>query len=208
MPVLTPRRVDSTKINLPAFTFRLPEWVNDFLRHQPEIFSKTEDRMRLVIELARRNIAHESGGPFGAAVFDASGMLVAPGVNLVITANCSVLHAEITAIIMAQKILGRYDISDGGRLDFDLVSSSEPCAMCFGAIPWAGVRRLVCGARAKDAEALGFDEGPKPGNWVRALTERGIQVTRDVLRSEAVSVLRAYAAGGGLIYNAGYRPIP
>ncbi len=186
----------------------MPEWVNDFLRHQPEIFSNNEDRMRLVIELARRNIAHASGGPFGAAVFDASGMLVAPGVNLVITANCSVLHAEITAIIMAQKILDRYDISDGGRLDFDLVSSSEPCAMCFGAIPLAGVRRLVCGARAEDAEAMGFDEGHKTGNWVRALTERGIHVTQDVLRSEAVSVLRAYTAGGGLIYNAGYRPIP
>lgn len=158
--------------------------------------------MRLVVELARNNIINETGGPFGAAVFDASGALLAPGLNLVITEKCSVMHAEITAIIMAQKILGRYDISDGGRLDFELVTSSEPCAMCFGAIPWSGIRRLVCGARAKDAEAVGFDEGPKPADWVRALTDRGIEVTRDILRLEAASVLNDYAAGGGLIYNA------
>ena len=132
---------------------------------------------------------------------------MAPGINLVITANCSILHAEITAIIMAQKILGRYDIGDGGRLDFELVSSSEPCAMCFGAIPWAGIRRLVCGARAEDAESVGFDEGPKPAEWVSGLTDRGIQITRDVLRFKAASVLRDYAAGGGIIYNAGKRSV-
>ncbi|RJP39564.1 MAG: nucleoside deaminase [Desulfobacteraceae bacterium] len=195
-------------MNLPAFTFRLPAWVDVFLNHQPAVYSTIEDRMRLVVDLARKNIANESGGPFGAAVFDASGTLITPGVNLVITANCSVLHAEITAMVMAQKILGRYDISDGGRMNFELVSSSEPCAMCFGAIPWSGVRRLVCGARAEDAEAVGFDEGPKPADWVRALTDRGIEVTRDVLRSEAVSVLKDYAAGGGLIYNAGQPLVP
>ena len=187
---------------LSAFTFRLPEWVDDFLTRQPAAFPTSEDRMRLVIGLSRRNIAHdEMGGPFGAAVFDGAGRLTAVGVNLVIPANCSVLHAEITALIMAQQMLGRYDISDGGTQDFELVSSSEPCAMCFGAIPWSGIRRLVCGARAEDAEAVGFDEGSKPDDWIKALTDRGIAVIRDVLRFEAASVLNDYAAGGGRIYN-------
>lgn len=195
--------MDHSGMHLPPFTFRLPEWVDDFLSRQPSAFPEIDERMRLVIGLARQNIAHdETGGPFGAAVFDAAENLVAVGVNLVIPANCSVLHAEITALIMAQQILGRYDISDGGRLDYELVSSSEPCAMCFGAIPWSGVRRLVCGARAEDAEAVGFDEGPKPVDWAGALTDRGIEVTRDVLRLEAASVLNDYAAGGGRIYNA------
>jgi tRNA(Arg) A34 adenosine deaminase TadA len=186
----------------PAFTFRLPEWTDEFLNRLPDSFPTSEDRMRLAIDLARRNIEHdEMAGPFGAAVFDAAGHLTAVGVNLVIPSNCSVLHAEITALMLAQQFLGRYDISDGGRLDFELVSSSEPCAMCFGAIPWSGLRRLVCGARAEDAEAVGFDEGPKPVDWIKALTDRGIAVTRDVLRFEAASVLNDYAARGGLIYN-------
>jgi tRNA(Arg) A34 adenosine deaminase TadA len=76
--------------------------------------------------------------------------------------------------------------------------------MCFGAIPWSGVCRLVCGARDEDARAIGFDEGPKLADWVTALNERGITVLRDILRNEAVSVLREYIASGGIIYNAGH----
>jgi tRNA(Arg) A34 adenosine deaminase TadA len=72
--------------------------------------------------------------------------------------------------------------------------------MCFGAIPWSGVRRLSCGARAADAEAIGFDEGAKPRDWVGELARRGIEVVRDVGRKEAVAVLRAYSDAGAEIY--------
>jgi tRNA(Arg) A34 adenosine deaminase TadA len=113
------------------------------------------------------------------------------------------LHAEIVALALAQKILGRYDLSDGGKLHYELVAAAEPCAMCFGAVPWSGVQRLVCGARDEDARAIGFDEGPKMADWVKALNDRGITVVRDVLRGEASDVLREYAAAGGMIYNAG-----
>jgi hypothetical protein len=75
--------------------------------------------------------------------------------------------------------------------------------MCFGAIPWSGVSRLVCGARDADARAAGFDEGPKLKDWVGALAERGIEVVRDVLHAEATAVFAEYAAAGGAIYNAG-----
>ena len=74
--------------------------------------------------------------------------------------------------------------------------------MCLGAIPWSGVRRVVCGARGADACAIGFDEGAKPADWVAALTGRGIEVLRDVLRDEAQAVLRHYAESGRNIYNA------
>lgn len=160
-----------------------------------------KDRMRFVIELSGKNIHNKTGGPFGAAIFDGAGKLIAPGINMVIPENCSVLHAEMVAIMMAQKILGRYDLSDGGKESFDLFATTEPCAMCFGAIPWSGVKRLVCGARCNDAEAIGFDEGPKPSYWISALKQRGIEVVQDVLKDEAKSVLAAYAGTGGLIYN-------
>ncbi len=77
--------------------------------------------------------------------------------------------------------------------------------MCFGAIPWSGVRRLVCGARDEDARAIGFDEGPKLSDWVTALKDRDITVLRDVLRDEATAVLQEYIASGGIIYNPGHR---
>ena len=108
------------------------------------------------------------------------------------------------ALVLAQRVLGRYDLSDGGRLHYDLFATTEPCAMCFGALPWSGVQRLVCGARDEDARAIGFDEGPKMIDWVTALNDRGIAVVRDVLRPDAVAVLKDYAATGGTIYNAGH----
>ena len=185
------------------FRIEIPAWVGNFLANSPKVFASVEDRMRFVIALARENVERQSGGPFGAAVFDSRGNLVAPGINIVVTSNCSILHAEMIALAMAQKKLGRYDIGNGGTNTYELVTSAEPCAMCFGAIPWSGVPRLVCGARDEDARRIGFDEGPKLSGWQEALENRGIHVVRDVLRKEAVEVLDLYVRLGGPIYNAG-----
>jgi tRNA(Arg) A34 adenosine deaminase TadA len=188
----------------PVISLHLPTWVERFLADSPRVFPETEEKMRFVLELSRRNVWHGTGGPFGAAIFDSDGRLIAPGINLVVISNCSLLHAEMVAIAGAQQKLGRYDIGDGGRLHYDLFATTEPCAMCFGAIPWSGVRRLVCGARDEDARAIGFDEGPKLADWAPALNDRGITVLRDVLRDDAVAVLRDYIATGGIIYNTGH----
>ena len=188
----------------PEICVTLPPWVGQFMKMAPAAFRDGEAQMRFVIALARQNVQQGTGGPFAAAVFDDAGSLVAPGINLVTASNCSVLHAEIVALMLAQKSVARYDLSDGGRLQYDLVATTEPCAMCFGALPWSGVRQLVCGARDEDARAIGFDEGPKLTDWVTALNSRGIRVQRDVLRREATAVLQEYAAAGGVIYNAGH----
>lgn len=189
-------------LEYPETKIELPDWAAEFAATRGIRLVGDEARMRFVIGLASENVARGTGGPFGAAVFDAEGGLVAPGVNLVESGGCSILHAEIVAIALAQKIVGSYDLGDGGAC-YELVTSCEPCAMCHGAIPWSGVVRLVCGARKKDAIAAGFDEGEKPGSWVKALERRGIRVERDVLRGEAAAGLIAYAGAGGLIYNAG-----
>ena len=190
-------------MNMPQVNISLPKWAENFIETAPKIFKNVEDRMRFVLDLSRQNVQHESGGPFAAAVFETEGRLVAAGVNLVVISNCSVFHAEIVALALAQSVVGRYDLSDGGRLHYDLFATSEPCAMCFGAIPWSGVQRLVCGARDEDARAIGFDEGPKIIDWISALNDRGIAVMRDVLRPDAVAVLQDYVKAGGTIYNAG-----
>lgn len=193
-------------MSYPQFVLSLPEWVDGFLRDPDKVYPTEEERMRLVIELARLNVEKGTGGPFGAAIFDMeSDRLIAPGVNLVEAVNCSVVHAEIVAIMIAQKITGYYDIEGGGIPPCELVSSSEPCAMCFGAIPWSGVNRLVCGAREDDVRYIGFDEGPKMSAWARSLESRGIEVVQDVCREEAVKVLRQYQETGGLIYNSWLR---
>ena len=179
---------------------RLPAWVPALVRAHPAPLRGASARMRLAIALAREN-AVRGGGPFGAAVFErASGRLVAVGVNRVLASRCSHAHAELVALALAERAVGGFDLGAPGLPAHELVASSEPCAMCFGAIPWSGVRSLVCGARAADAEAIGFDEGPKPARWPTALERRGIAVRRDVLRAEARAVLRLYAVEGGAIY--------
>lgn len=189
-------------MTFPKFEMELPAWVADFLPSGDEVYPTEEERMKLVISLARMNIEKKTGGPFGAAIFDMeSDKLIAPGVNLVMSSNCSVLHAEIVAIMIAQRITGYFDLGGEGIPSCELVTSTEPCAMCLGAVPWSGVSRLVCGARGDDAAMIGFDEGTKPAYWQHALESRGIEVVRDIYRSEAARVLRDYQAAGGLIYN-------
>jgi len=182
---------------------KLPRWLSLLLRTEDRVFASTEARMRFAIELSRQNVTQRTGGPFGAAVFEsASGRVVGVGVNLVEKSNCSLAHAEMLAIALAQQAVGHYDLGAGGDA-YELATSTEPCAMCLGAIPWSGLRRVACAAPGEDAAALGFDEGAKPADWVGALRQRGIEVVRDVLREEARAGLQEYARAGGLIYNPG-----
>ena len=182
-------------------TFTIPDWLQNYCnQYQPS--RSVEGRMRFVIGAASENISRKTGGPFAAGVFDSqSGKLIALGVNLVTTENLSILHAEIVAISLAQKKLNTYDLSSSKAFNFQLLTSTEPCAMCLGAIPWSGIREVVTGALAEDAEKIGFDEGPKPNNWIKELTERGIQVTDKVERELAAQVLARYAREQGNIYN-------
>ena len=187
----------------PTSPFRLPSWAIRLARRQQRPILTARDRMRFVIQLALTNVALETGGPFGAAVFEATtGRLVSIGVNLVVSTNCSLAHAEIVALANAQQVIGHFDLGAPGMPKHELVTSCEPCSMCYGAIPWAGVRTVLCGARGDDAEAIGFDEGPKPKNWVTALKNRGIDVSRDLCRDEAMAVFQRYKKAGGEIYNA------
>ena len=183
-------------------TMRVPHWLGQQQLRARSSFPTTEEQMKFVIELSRLNIQHRTGGPFAAAVFDMSdGSLLSAGVNLVLSGGCSLLHAEIVALTLAQKKAGHYDLSSAGLPPFALVTSTEPCAMCLGAVTWSGIRKLVCGARGADAEKSGFDEGEKPYRWAEALERRGVSVQRDICREQAAAVLCDYRAAGGPIYN-------
>jgi len=194
--------MQNTPNSFPRFQLALPTWITDFLGQQPQTFTTAEARMNLVTTLAQLNVQQGTGGPFGAGVFRTdTHQLVAPGVNLVLTSHSSIAHAEIVAIMMAQQTLGGHDLGAVEPPPHELVTSCEPCTMCLGAICWSGVRHLICGARGSDAEAVGFDEGPKPANWVTELEQRGITVTLDIGRNKASSVLQQYIQNGGELYN-------
>lgn len=182
-------------------SFELPAWVKPFLADRSSPLSSINERMKLAIALSRESVLQKTGGPFGAVVVhEQTGEVVSVGINLVTTAGLSIAHAEMVALSLAQLSKGQWNLSHTGPMQ--LVTSCEPCAMCFGALPWSGISSLVCGARKRDAEAAGFDEGDKPGHWVKSLQRRGIEVERGVLRPEAAAVLAYYSDNGGAIYNA------
>ena len=188
-------------MEISSYSLTLPQWTSDFFIEENEFYPSLEERMALVIKLSANNIKN-NGGPFGAAVFERkSGRLIAPGINLVLQTNCSVVHAEIVAIILAQQKMATFDLGVEGLPEYELVTTTEPCAMCLGAIPWSGISSLVCGARDADARNIGFDEGDKPEEWIKKLESRSIAVTRDILRDQARAVMQKYIDQGGIIYN-------
>ena len=178
----------------------LPAWIHDAI--DPHTVCADDDaKVAFAIELSRLNIAHESGGPFGAAVFDeTSGRLIGIGVNRVLQQNCSTAHAEMMAYMTAQSRTQHARLNeDGARIV--LATSSQPCCMCYGATFWAGIDTLLIGARSADVEALTeFNEGPLPADWIGELEQRGIAVRRDILRDRARDVLRDYGLQGGKTY--------
>ncbi len=190
-------------MNGPFFSIHPPDWLATFMTAHKKPLPAIADRMALTIELSEKNVTHQTGGPFATVIFDTQTWIpLSAGVNLVETAACSILHGEIVAICTAHRKVGHFDLGGLGLPPYELVTSTEPCAMCIGAICWSGIKYLVYGARDEDARQIGFDEGPKEKNWQRSLENRDITVTRDVSRSMARRVLQKYADKGGLIYNA------
>ncbi|MEO8461197.1 MAG: nucleoside deaminase [Dokdonella sp.] len=182
-----------------ALRLQLPTWIDEEI-DPARIYADADARIELAIRLAMRNIQHNTGGPFGAAVFDDDGRLIAVGVNLVLPQTCSSAHAEIVAFSIAQARLGRARLNEDGRR-YQLATSAQPCSMCFGASFWAGIDEMLIGARSEDVmELSAFDEGPLPDDWIGELGKRGISVRRDILRADAREVFKQYARAGGARY--------
>jgi len=184
-------------------TVALPTWIDDFVASWPGSFDTEVDRMRLAVALSSENVVRGTGGPFAAVVFEIdSHRLVAAGVNVVVPQGTSLAHGEITALLMAQEVLGSHDLGQRGFPLLEMATTSQPCIQCYGALIWSGIRRVLVGARGSDVETLvGFDEGPVPQDWVGQWALRGIEARVDVLREEACEVLKAYRASGAPVYN-------
>lgn len=188
---------------LPRFTLDLPHWAESELQQLPEYIPNLPDRMAAVLRFARLNTEHQSGGPFAAGVFERdSGKLIIIGVNRVLPLNCSSAHAEITALTLAQQMLGTFDLGGPGLPAHQLVVNWSPCAMCFGAVLWSGIRSLVIAGADDEMMAItGFDEGPMPENWREELAKRGIELIEGLMREEALHGFRDFAATGAVVYN-------
>ncbi len=185
----------------PEVHIEYPDWVNSLVKWDIP-YNTQEDRMRLAIAVSRMNVEKDTGGPFGAAIFESeTGRVVAVGMNSVVRLSNCTLHGEMVAFMMANQRVGSFSLNSPGLPKHELYTSCEPCAMCLGATLWSGVHRVVYGAAREDASLLKFEEGPVFPESYKYLEDRGITIVRNVLREEARAVLELYRSRSGKIYN-------
>jgi tRNA(Arg) A34 adenosine deaminase TadA len=126
-----------------------------------------ERHLRTAIELARRS--REKGNhPFGAVLVDEDGNVVLEAENTVHAGD----HADVTAHAetnLIREATVRFDRDFLGRCT--IYTSTEPCAMCAGAIYWGNVRRVVFGLSEEDIRAV--SDG-NPDNFQIAIRAREI----------------------------------
>lgn len=110
-----------------------------------------KEAMKLAVEKARETMNANIGGPFGAAVVDAQGNIIAVNSNRVLCDHDPTAHAEITAIREAAQKLGTHDLSG-----CTMYATGYPCPMCLGAMIWANIKKCYYGVTPQDADRIGF----------------------------------------------------
>jgi tRNA(Arg) A34 adenosine deaminase TadA len=93
--------------------------------------------LRQAIEIAASARGH-GNHPFGALLADGDGGVVLEAENTVVTGNDVTAHAELNLVREASGRLGPEVVGA-----CTLYTSTEPCAMCAGAIFWSGIGRVV-----------------------------------------------------------------
>ena len=108
--------------------------------------------MQAAIDLARRGMESNTGGPFGCVVVK-DDMIIGRGCNSVLAQNDPTAHAEVVAIRDACTHLKSFQLED-----CEIYTSCEPCPMCMGAIYWARPSKVFYAATRHDAANAGFDD--------------------------------------------------
>lgn len=112
--------------------------------------------LRAAVERARRS-REEGNHPFGAVLADAGGRVLLEAGNTVPTERDCCGHAETN---LARAAARKYDRAF--LRECTLYSSAEPCAMCAGAVYWAGIGRVVYALSEEALKALTGDDPENP----------------------------------------------
>ena len=108
--------------------------------------------MSRAIELAKKGVDSNAGGPFGAVIVK-NGKIIAEGFNNVTSKNDPTAHAEVVAIRNACEKLNSFQLDN-----CIIYTSCEPCPMCLGAIYWARPKEVYYACTREDAANINFDD--------------------------------------------------
>jgi len=143
--------------------------------------------LRRAFDVARRARTH-GNHPFGAILVDRDGHVLLEAGNGYMPARDATAHAERLVATQACTTFAPEALRDS-----TLYSSAEPCAMCAGAIYWAGIGRLVYGLSEQGLRGLtgNHPENPTldlPCREVFKSGQRPTEVIGPLLEEEAAAV--------------------
>ncbi|MDD5226554.1 MAG: nucleoside deaminase [Candidatus Omnitrophica bacterium] len=148
------------------------------------MISKPENKwMVLAIKSARQGIKKPAGGPFGAAIVRGR-QVIAVAHNTVLQDHDATCHAEVNAIRMASKKLKRFDLSD-----CVIYSTTEPCPMCFSAIHWARIAKVIFGTSIADVQKRGFRELSIPSRKMKREGKSPVSLRAGFMKKECLALL-------------------
>jgi guanine deaminase len=104
------------------------------------------------IDEAKHGYSTGEGGPFSAIIIK-DNKIIAKAHNTVLKDKDPTCHGEINCIRKASKVLNTYDLSD-----CILVTTSEPCCMCRGAILWSHIKSVIACSHLTVADKFGFND--------------------------------------------------
>ncbi|HOW58156.1 MAG TPA: nucleoside deaminase [Candidatus Omnitrophota bacterium] len=142
--------------------------------------------MKRAVNSAQKGIRRLDGGPFGAAIIR-QGKAIAVTHNTVLKNQDATCHAEMNAIRIACRKLKRFDLSD-----CVIYSTTEPCPMCFSAIHWARIPRLIFGTKIQDVQKRGFHELSIPSKKMKSHGKSSVVITAGFMRKECLQLLRLW----------------
>jgi tRNA(Arg) A34 adenosine deaminase TadA len=146
--------------------------------------------MKLAIDKARHGV-DQGQTPFGACIVKDAQVVVCVH-NVVWAMTDITAHAEVHAIREACRLLGTIDLSG-----CEIYATCEPCPMCFAAIHWARISKIIYGARIEDAREAGFHELEISDQAMKQLGHLSIELIGDVCRDEAIELFRYWREKNG-----------
>jgi tRNA(Arg) A34 adenosine deaminase TadA len=143
--------------------------------------------LRRTFDLARHARAR-GNHPFGALLVDAKGDVLIEAENGFHPDRDRTAHAERLLATQACKTLDPQTLKD-----CTLYSSAEPCAMCAGAIYWAGIGRVVYALSERRLKAITGSHADNPTldlpcRDVFAAGQRPTAVTGPLIEDEAAAL--------------------
>ncbi len=152
-----------------------------------------ETFMQVALDACSRGVA-AGQSPFGACLVR-DGEILAEAHNQVWSTTDPTAHAEVVCLRVACKKAGAVHLPEA-----TIYTTTEPCPMCFAAIHWARVGRIVSGARIADAQSFGFNELPVAAATLAHLGGVAMELRPDVRREDALALFRRWREAAGTPY--------